>query len=223
MTLNLSSQEIDAAQVIWDYHQMGHELVATDLGIGLGSHDLGVADATVDLYMRGFIPKIIFSGANSPTTQTVFPEGEAQAYRSRAIDLGVPEEVIFVDDRATNTGDNIRYSHQVAMAQKLCVRSLTLITKPYMQRRAYSTCKKQWPDVEVVCHSESLDMLTYIRSIGDSKLVVDMLVGDLQRIEVYAEQGFAIQQDVPESAKQAYEYLVRQGYTSRLTQKSTSR
>ena len=85
------------------------------------------------------------------------------------------------------------------MAQKLRVRSLTLITKPYMQRRAYSTCKKQWPDVEVVCHSESLDMLTYIRSIGDSKLVVDMLVGDLQRIEVYAEQGFAIQQDIPES------------------------
>ena len=37
----------------------------------------------------------------------------------------------------------------------------------------------------------------YLKSIGDDKLVIDMLVGDLQRIIEYPALGFAIAQDVP--------------------------
>ena len=31
------------ARFIWDYHQMNHQLRPCSAGIGLGSHDLGVA------------------------------------------------------------------------------------------------------------------------------------------------------------------------------------
>ncbi|MFJ8697247.1 YdcF family protein, partial [Streptomyces roseolilacinus] len=41
------------AQVLWDYQRMGHEPRPCSVGIGLGSHDLGVADVTADLYHRG--------------------------------------------------------------------------------------------------------------------------------------------------------------------------
>jgi hypothetical protein len=38
---------------LWDYHDMHHELRPTDVAVGLGSHDLGVATYTADLYQRG--------------------------------------------------------------------------------------------------------------------------------------------------------------------------
>ena len=43
-----------------------------------------------------------------------------------------------------------------------------------------------------------------------------MLVGDTQRITIYAERGFAITQDIPDNVQAAYERLVKAGYTSRL-------
>ena len=55
-----------------------------------------------------------------------------------------------------------------------------------------------------------------MRGIGDSRRVVDMLVGDTQRIEVYAERGFAIPQEMPDEVRAAFGRLVAAGYTSRL-------
>lgn len=43
-----------------------------------------------------------------------------------------------------------------------------------------------------------------------------MLVGDTQRIEVYAERGFAIPQEMPDEVRVAFGRLVAAGYTSRL-------
>ncbi len=54
------------------------------------------------------------------------------------------------------------------------------------------------------------------RSDHVTSYVVDMLVGDTQRITIYAERGFAIPQPVPSEVHAAYERLVAAGYTSRL-------
>jgi hypothetical protein len=43
-----------------------------------------------------------------------------------------------------------------------------------------------------------------------------MLVGDTQRIEIFARRGFAIPQPVPPDVHAAYETLVQAGYTTRL-------
>jgi hypothetical protein len=42
------------------------------------------------------------------------------------------------------------------------------------------------------------------------------MVGDLQRIRLYAERGFQIPQDIPDDVWAAYEELVRAGYDQRL-------
>jgi hypothetical protein len=56
----------------------------------------------------------------------------------------------------------------------------------------------------------------YAKSIGDATRVIDMLVGDTQRIELYAQRGFAIPQEVPDDVRASFERLVKAGYTSRL-------
>lgn len=206
----------DTVQTLWDYHQLGHELRPADVGIGLGSHDLGVADCIADLYHRGLVPRVLFTGANAPTTVATFPRGEAVHYRERALALGVPDEVILVEPHARNTGENIAYARDLLTATGLHVQSVTLISRPYQQRRAYATCRQLWPGVAVQCTSLPLGLDDYVASIGDVDRVVNMLVGDTQRIWVYAQQGHAIPQPVPVDVLEAYRVLVDAGYTSRL-------
>ena len=212
----ISHQDWTDAQLIWDYHQVKHARRKCDVGIGLGSHDLGVADLSAELYHAGYFPVILFTGATSPTTAERFPRGEAVHYRERALELGVPDEAILVEPNAGNTGQNIEFAREVLRDHGHTPSSVMLISKPYMERRAFATCRKAWPEVDVVCASDRQTLQDYATAIGDDRLVLDMLVGDLQRVIEYPKSGFAIEQDVPADVLAAYDRLVRGGYDSRL-------
>ncbi|MFC9831425.1 YdcF family protein [Streptomyces albogriseolus] len=218
----ISTQDWADARRVWDYHQMGHAPQPCSVAIGLGSHDLGVADTAVDLYKRGLAPLLVFTGATSPTTRERMPRGEAVHYRERALELGVPSEAILVEPHARNTGENIRFSRKVLEESGVEVASVLLISKPYEERRAYATARKLWPAVEVVSASTPMTFAEYVDSIGDARLVIDMLVGALQRLMIYPDQGFMIRQPVPGDVTEAYKRLCQAGYTSRLTTAATS-
>ncbi|CAC08282.1 MULTISPECIES: YdcF family protein [Streptomyces] len=204
------------AQRLWDFQQMGHEPHPCSVAIGLGSHDLGVAETTAELYHRGMAPVIVFTGATSRTTHERMPRGEAEHYRERAVELGVPERAILVEPNARNTGENIRLSRALLEDLGMPVTSVLLVSKPYEERRAYATARKLWPNVEWVCVSTSMTLPDYVKSIGDARLVIDMLVGAQQRLMVYPRQGFMIKQEIPEPIMTAYEHLRGHGFTSRL-------
>lgn len=205
-----------AVETLWHYHDLRHELRPTDVGIGLGSHDLSVATTTAELYGRGMFPLIVFTGANSPTTARRFPRGEAVHYREHAVELGVPADAVLVDDAATNTGENITNTRELLAGVGWTPRTVTLITRPYQQRRAYATCRKLWPGVEPICAATPLPLADYVAGIGDEARVINMLVGDTQRIDVYAERGFAIPQSMSDDVRAAMSLLVDEGYTQRL-------
>ncbi len=215
-TVTLSPGIRDAVQTLWDYHDMHHQLTPTDVGIGLGSHDLGVATCAVNLYGAGLFPLIVFTGANATTTVERFPRGEAVHYREHALSSGVPDQAILIEIEARNTGDNITNTRKLLQDNGIQVTSVTLMSRPYQQRRAFATCSKLWPSVRVQCASLPLALDDYVASIGDPDRVVNMLVGDTQRIAVYAEQGFAIPQPMPDAVRQAFQELVNAGFTSRL-------
>ncbi|MFJ2476355.1 YdcF family protein [Streptomyces sp. NPDC087659] len=211
----ISAQSWADAQLLWEFQQMHHEPRPCSVGIGLGSHDLGVADVTVDLYRRGMFPLIVFTGATSRTTQERMPRGEAEHYRGRALELGVPADDILVEPKARNTGENIRFTRRLLGQAGITVESVLLVSKPYEERRAYATARKLWPEVDVVSASAPLSLSAYIDSIGDSNLVIDMLVGSLQRLITYPAQGFLEYQDVPDSVMAAFDRLWQAGFTSR--------
>lgn len=204
------------AELIWDYHRMGHRPRPCSAAIGLGSHDLGVATRAAALYRDGLFPVLVFSGANSPTTVARFPRGEAVHYREHALGLGVPDPAILVEPAAANTGQNITLSRELLRRSGVAVRSVLLVSKPYMERRAYATCRRLWPQVEAVCASEPVGLADYVASVGDEKFVIDMIVGDLQRVIEYPALGFAVEQDVPPEVLAAYRRLVRAGFDGRL-------
>ncbi|MGW0555759.1 YdcF family protein [Streptomyces sp. NPDC002926] len=212
----LTEDQWQQANLIWDYHQMHHETRPADAAIGLGSHDLGVAAFSAELYRAGLFPHLVFTGGNSPTTAKVFPRGEAVHFREHAIELGVPASAILLEPNAGNTGQNITLSRALLATAGITPTTVLLVSKPYMERRSFATARKLWPEVEIICASEPLEFDDYLKSIGDEKLVLDMLVGDLQRVIEYPKLGFAIAQDVPEDVHAAYESLLSGGFDSRL-------
>ncbi|MFE7069523.1 YdcF family protein [Streptomyces sp. NPDC057620] len=218
----ISTQAWADARCLWDYHQMGHALRPCSVAVGLGSHDLGVADTAVDLYERGMAPLLVFTGATSRTTRDRMPRGEAVHYRERALERGVPASAVLVEPHARNTGENIRFSKAVLEEAGVDVSSVLLISKPYEERRAYATACKLWSGVEIVSASTPMTFEEYVDSIGDVRLVIDMLVGALQRLLIYPEQGFMISQPVPDHVLQAYQRLCREGFTSRLLHTDTA-
>ena len=206
----------DDVATLWDYHHLGHELRPTEVGIGLGSHDIGVAVRTAELYHEGMFPLIVFTGANAPTTIDRFPRGEAVHYRERALEEGVPDEVIRVEPKARNTGENMTLTRDLLTAEGITPESATLVSRPYQERRAFATCRKLWPELDLVCTSQQVDLDTYAAGIGDIPRMINVMVGDTQRIRLHAEHGYAIHQDIPDNVQAAYQQLVDAGYTKHL-------
>jgi uncharacterized SAM-binding protein YcdF (DUF218 family) len=202
------------ARAIWDFHQMGHELRPCSAAITLGSLDLGVATTTADLYHAGMFPVVVFTGDTSAATKERFPRGEATHYREHALSLGMPEKAILLEPKATNTGQNIGFSREVLENAGIAVTTLLLISMPYMQRRAYATCRKLWPEVEPVCTSQPLSFDEYVATHDDEKQLIDMLMGDMERVLEYPKRGFAIEQHVPERVRDAFDRLRTRGYDS---------
>ena len=204
-------------ETLWAFHDLQHEPGPVDVCIGLGGHDLGVADYTADLYLEGLFRCIVFTGANAPTTVNAFPQGEALGYRDHAIARGVPAEAIIVEPAATNTGENLEYSRKVLAERGIEPSTILLVSHPYQRRRAYATSRAVWPEVDVRCVSRPLTLDAYLPTIGDADRVIGMLVGETQRLTLYAELGFIEHvEDVPEDVRAAFTRLVAAGYTSRL-------
>lgn len=204
------------AETLWEYHRLRHPLRRCSAAVALGCHDLSVATHAAELYHRGLFPVVVFTGGNSRETCRTFPRGEGVHYRERALELGVPADAILLEPNATNTGENIVLSREVLTAAGIPVTSLALVSMPYMERRAYATTRKMWPEVDPVCSSVPLSLAEYMRSRRHGTELIDMIVGDLQRVIEYPGHGFAIAQDVPSIVYDAYRRLVAAGFRSRM-------
>ena len=88
-----------------------------------------------------------------------------------------------------------------------------------MERRTYSTFKKQWPDtnMRIAVTSPIMSYEEYMDGSAINKdFVISVMVGDLQRIREYPKRGFQIEQDIPNEVWQAHEDLVATGFDKHL-------
>jgi uncharacterized SAM-binding protein YcdF (DUF218 family) len=209
-----SEDERDAlAQIIWDYHHIGHRLAMADCIVALGSHDVRVAERAAELYREGWAPLIVCSGHLGNLTLGVWERSEAHVFAEVAHRAGVPLEHILIEDRATNTGENVVYSRDLLASRGIHPQRVIGVQKPYMERRTYATFRKKWPEVEVLVTSPQIPFADYPTPEITKDDVVHIMIGDLQRIMLYGEKGYQIPQDVPPVVVDAYKRLVSLGYT----------
>jgi len=94
----MRDQIVESAQLIWDYHQLGHSIGSADLIFVLGSHDPRVAERAADLYMDGVAPRILMSGGFGNFTKGTFEKPEADLFAEVAVSMGVPSEHILIEN-----------------------------------------------------------------------------------------------------------------------------
>jgi uncharacterized SAM-binding protein YcdF (DUF218 family) len=204
------------AAKIWDYHHLDHEVAHADAILVLCSHDKVVAARGAELFLQGWAPLLIFAGGLGTITRRLWVEPEADQFAGIAVAMGVPRDRILIENRSTNTGENVLFTKQLLAEQGLDPGSFIVVQKPYMERRSYATFRKVWPDKPVRVTSPPITLDRYLRECSHDTLspddVIGIMVGDLQRIRLYPEKGFQIPQDIPDDVWSAYEDLVRAGY-----------
>ncbi len=206
----------ELAQKIWDYHHLNHQLEKSDLILALGSNDLRVAEYAADLYLQGWAPRLMLSGNVGALTSGMFTKPEAETFADIAQQKGVPEDAILTEPRSTNTGENVRFSREILAVRGLDPARIILVQKPYMERRAYATFAQNWPNKPVLVTSPPIAFADYPVAHLPKELVINIMVGDLQRIRDYPAKGFQIPQEIPADIWQAFEELVALGFNRHL-------
>lgn len=204
------------AKIIWDYHLLNHALQKSDCILVQGSHDLRVAERGAQLFLNGWAPLIIFSGGLGRLTDTMWREPEADKFARIAQEMGVPAESILIENRSTNTGENVQFTRECLAERGLNPQSFLLVQKPYMERRTYTTFKQVWPEKDAIVTSPQIPFDQYPTAEITMDAVINIMLGDLQRIKLYPAKGFQIYQKIPNKVWSAFETLVGLGYTDSL-------
>jgi len=215
----MGTPDIDTlAKVVWDYLHLNQPLKKCDAIFALCSLDTRVAERAAQLFLDGYGEYLIFSGGLGELTQDRFSKPEAEVFADIAIGMGVPEEKIIVENKSANTGENVRFTYALLQKRGLHLRSFILVQKPYMERRTYATFKKQWPDptTEIIATSPQIPYEDYFNNDNPKELIINVMVGDLQRIREYPKKGFQIEQDIPGQVWEANERLIASGYDKHL-------
>jgi len=204
------------AQTLWDYHHMNMPLEPADVILVMGSHDLRVGEYGARLWLEGWAPWLLLSGGLGNLTRRIWDEPEAKKFAFIAREIGVPDERILVEDCSTNTGENVLFSRALLEERGISANTFLLVQKPYMERRAYATFRKLWPEKAVRVSSPPIPFRDYFSPETPFEVVINVMVGDLQRILLYPAKGFQVPQQVPPEVLAAYEALIAAGYDQHL-------
>jgi len=204
------------AQILWDYMKLDQPLQKSGCLLVMGSHDLRVAEYGARLYLAGWAPLMICSGGWGNLTHGLWDETEAGKFAKLAIKMGVPSNRILIEEKSTNTGENVLFSRELLGNKQIRPDSMLLVQKPYMERRALATFQKLWPEMPARVSSPPIGMMDYPNRYISMDEMLNILVGDFQRTLIYPQRGFQVEQRVPARVKKAYQYLVENGYTQHL-------
>lgn len=215
MTPTPTPQNLADARLLWDYLRLDMPLQKSGCILAMGSHDLRVGEYAAQLYLQGWAPLLVCSGGRGALTRD-WQHTEADLFAAAARKAGVPPEAILVEDRSSNTGENITFTHRLLQERNFHPSSFLLVQKPYMERRAIATFHQQWPGMPCAVTSPPIAFEDYPTPEIPLPDLITIMVGDFQRLERYAELGFQEAQIIPKSAQQAFERLVRAGFNKRL-------
>lgn len=213
----MENDQVDTlAKKLWDYQRLNQPLAKADAILMLGTNDMRIAEWAIQLSLRGYAPYLIFSGGVGRLTRDTFTRPEAEVFADLAQNAGVPKERIIIENRSSNTGENILLTKALLKKQGHNFQSFIIVQKPYMERRAYATFKKIWPEKDCILSSPPFEYEEYPNESTSKDEFISLMVGDVQRIKLYPEFGYQIEQNIPRDVWEAYEKLVKLGYTKHL-------
>ena len=214
--MNIKSIEKEL-KIIWDYMVLDEDFPKCDLIIGCGCQSLTIPITCANLYKQGYADKIIFAGGLGKITKYHFKKAEAEMYKEIAIQEGVPEEKIWIENKSTNTGDNFRFSKKIIDEENWNIKNILIVHNKFSERRTLSAAKAIIKDKELYITSAKVSFDDFIQSLQNKEekriiKIVSSMVGDIQRMIIFPQFGWQIKQEVPQEVQNAYRKLKSMGF-----------
>lgn len=207
-------------QVIWDYLCLNEPLEKADCIVGFGNFNTDIARRAAELYHAGYAPKVLFTGGLGRNTEGLLPEPEAVRFAKTAMECGVPECDIILEPSSTNTKENILFTREKLEAMGLPHGRILGVHQPFMERRIKAAMGVYWPDVSFRVTSPQVTIPEYLEAAKGQGVShdasVSVIVGDFQRMDLYAKLGYQLPQHIPDAAWAAFHQLVEMGYDKQL-------
>lgn len=208
----MPTKTIKNASVLWDYMSSFGEVACSDALVVCCSYELRVCDYACELIGLNLADKLVLTGKTGNWTRHMWDRPEAHVFYERATQNGVPEDRILVESRATNLGENVRFSRKLLETAK----TVMFLTKPATVLRLKLTIEAQWPDVVAYVSCPTIKFPEGVSNTVGIIGAINEMVGDVHRIRRYSELGYQSPHELPAHVMEAWTYLVGQGFTHHL-------
>lgn len=211
---------LEPLQVLWDYLCLRQKPEKADVIVGFGNFNTDIAVRAAELYLQGYGRKVLFTGGLGRNTEGLLREPEAVRFARVAMECGVPEANILLEDKSANTAENIRFTRCLLQKQGLEKGKILGVHQPFMERRIVAAMGVCWPEADFSVTSPQVTIPQYLRRAREQGISehasICVIVGDFQRMELYAQKGWQLPQEIPERAWAAFRQLVDMGFDSQL-------
>ena len=211
---------MENVQILWDFMHMNHQPEPADVIVGFGCYDEDIPKRCAELWHQGYAPYVCFSGGLGRNTDKLWTKSEAERFAAIAVAAGVPEDRIILENKSTNSAENLLFTPKVLAEAGVKAERIIAVHKPYMEKRLWAAMQVYWPDVRALYTSPRVTLeehMAHAEAVGMTrKGVIDTIVGDVQRMALYAEKGYQVPVEIPAEVRAAYDALVEQGHTGQL-------
>jgi len=197
---------------IWDYLSVMQKTGKSDAIVVCCSYDLRVCDHACGLIRAGYSNTLVISGGSSNWTRHLWPVPEAEVFFARALENGLDEGQILLEQKSSNFGENIRFSRKLIPEAG----TVTFVAKPNSLLRVRLTAKAQWPGLNALVSAPNIRFPDEVSNAIGIWGVINEMVGDLQRIREYPALGYQVEHELPPEILQDWVYLVENGFTYHL-------
>jgi uncharacterized SAM-binding protein YcdF (DUF218 family) len=172
---------------ITEYMFVEPRLEAADLAMVFGTQYREPLKEVKRIYYDRLTEKILLSGGKNRHTG----RNEAREMALSLIDMGVKLADIVIEDKSTNTLENVLFSKQVIEEevgfQEL--RKILVIAKNYHMRRALMTLKRHFPE-NIIYLPVSYDLFGFNRANWHSSPVgKEKVLSEMDKIQKYLAKG----------------------------------
>ena len=213
-------QALEPLQVIWDFLCLNEQPRKADVIVGFGNFNEDIPRRAAELYLQGYAPKILFTGGLGRNTVGLLPESEADRFARVAIGCGVPDEAIIREGKSTNTAENIIFTRKLLEELNVPHDHILGVHQPFMERRITAAMGVYWPEQSFSVTSPQVTIPQYLEAAKVQGITenasISVIVGDFQRMKLYADKGWQIPQEIPQRAWDAFDRLVELGYDKQL-------
>ena len=211
---------LEPLQTVWDYLGMHQTPEQADVIVGFGNFNTNIARRAAELYRQGLAPVVLFTGGLGRNTEGLLPEPEAVRFARVAMECGVPETAILLEPESTNTAENILFTRRLLEQRGIPHERILGVHQPFMERRVTAAMGVYWPEQAFRVTSPQVSITDYLADAKKQGVTenaaVSVIVGDFQRMDLYAKKGYQTPQYIPPEAWEAFHALVAMGFDKQL-------